>query len=328
MKYLIDEVTLEEMADKIREKTQSTGKISVQDFAVQIKEIPTAEDLDIELNAQDTELLTQDSKIDEIFSALENVGESEFNVKVDSAKIPANSSVALLAGITEIGKIDTSKITSIAYLFQSCSSLETIPLINTSNVTNMSYVFRYCSSLKFIPLIDTSNVINMSYMFSDCTKLETIPQLNTKNVTNMGSIFSGCSNLRSVPSLDTSKVTSVRNMFNMCNKLESIGLMDFSKVTDMSYFGSNLFELTHVGGFKNLGQAYSISASTGNSSYTLPLSSATKLTRDSLINVINNLYDIATKGCKAQNLVLGSTNLNKLTEEEKAIATTKGWTLS
>ena len=58
------------------------------------------------------------------------------------------------------------------------------------------------------------------------------------------------------------------------------------------------------------------------------LSSATKLTHESLMNVINNLYDIKTKGCNAQPLVLGSTNLAKLTAEEIAIATNKGWNVS
>ena len=46
------------------------------------------------------------------------------------------------------------------------------------------------------------------------------------------------------------------------------------------------------------------------------------------MNVINNLYDIKTKGVKPQKLVLGTDNLAKLTEEERNIAVSKGWTLS
>ena len=46
------------------------------------------------------------------------------------------------------------------------------------------------------------------------------------------------------------------------------------------------------------------------------------------MNIINKLYDIKTKGCKAQRLQLGSTNLAKLTEEEIAIATNKGFNVS
>ena len=46
------------------------------------------------------------------------------------------------------------------------------------------------------------------------------------------------------------------------------------------------------------------------------------------MNIINGLYDIATKGCNTQSLTIGSTNVAKLTAEEIAIATNKGWTVS
>ena len=69
--------------------------------------------------------------------------------------------------------------------------------------------------------------------------------------------------------------------------------------------------------------------------YRLTLSSSTKLTHESLVDVINKLYDlnlaydVANGGTLyAQSLIFGSTNLAKLTDEEKAIATNKGWNLS
>jgi hypothetical protein len=93
----------------------------------------------------------------------------------------------------------------------------------------------------------------------------------------------------------------------------------------MFYGCSNL---TTLGGFKDLGKAYSTSQSANYSSYTLTLSYANNLTEESLMNVINNLYDIATAGCKTQTLTLGSTNKAKLTAAQIAIATNKGWTVS
>lgn len=55
------------------------------------------------------------------------------------------------------------------------------------------------------------------------------------------------------------------------------------------------------------------------------LTDIAELTHDSLMNVINNLYDIKSKGVKPQTLQLGNTNKAKLTAEEIAIATNKGW---
>ena len=102
-------------------------------------------------------------------------------------------------------------------------------------------------------------------------------------------------------------------MFGGCKSLTSIPLLDTSKVTTMSIILSGCRSLTYFGGFKNL----SISVTSKF------LDACPKLTVESLMNVINNLATVSGKSLK-----FGSTNLNKLTSEQKAIATKKGWTLT
>ena len=65
---------------------------------------------------------------------------------------------------------------------------------------------------------------------------------------------------------------------------------------------------------------------TGNPNFkaSLNMSTCSKLTHDSLMVVINGLQTVTT----SQTLTLGSTNLAKLTEADKKIATDKGWTLA
>jgi hypothetical protein len=46
------------------------------------------------------------------------------------------------------------------------------------------------------------------------------------------------------------------------------------------------------------------------------------------MNVINYAYDLTANGLSGQTLKFGATNLAKLTEDEIAIATAKGWTLT
>lgn len=50
------------------------------------------------------------------------------------------------------------------------------------------------------------------------------------------------------------------------------------------------------------------------------------VTHDTIIGLLNILQDLTGK--TAQKLTLGATNLNKLTADEKAIATNKNWTLA
>ena len=201
------------------------------------------------------------------------------------------------------------------------STFSEIPdIYNFENVTDMGNMFRGCSSLTTIPEINTSNVTDMGYMFYNCENLTTISPIDTSNVTSMYSMFDGCVNLTTIPPLDTSNVTDMESMFYYCSSLQSIPLLDCGNVTNMnSFFGwSNIDTLTDLGGFKYL----KISI---NSDF---LDRCPNLTTDSLMNVINYLYDLTTNGLSGQSLKLGSTNLNKLTAEQIAVATAKGWTLT
>ena len=238
-----------------------------------------------------------------------------------------SSSGGWLKTIIKLRSPLTIEGTDARYMFNNYL-LNELPQIDTSNVTNMGQMFYGCTNLTTIPQIDTSNVTNMSQMFNYCTNLTTIPQLNTSNVTNTPQMFYGCTNLTTIPPLDTSNVTNMSYMFGSCTNLTTIPPLNGEKLTVVTGAFSDCKSLENFNGLINLGQAYQTSQSANYSNYKLNLISSNKLTHDSLINVINNLYDIKTKGVKPQQLVLGNTNLAKLTAEEVAIATNKGWTVS
>ena len=170
-------------------------------------------------------------------------------------------------------------------------------------VTYMVNLF-YMSGITQMPMFNTSKVTNMEGILKHATNLEVFPELDTSNVTNMSSAFYNASSLKEIKKINLGKATNISHLLEYC------------------------YKLTTVGGFEKLGEGYLTTASANNWSYKLDLSYCTKLTHDSLMNVINNLYDIATKGVMPQQLVLGSTNLAKLTAEEIAIATNKGWSVS
>ena len=208
---------------------------------------------------------------------------------------------------------DTSNVTDMSNMFGSCSKLTTIPQLDTSNVTDMNRMFYVCSKLTTIPQLDTSKVTNMKDMFYYCSKLTTVPQLDTSNVTDMDSMFSSCSSLTSVPQLDTRNVTSMNRMFNYCSSLTSVPQLDTSKVIEFSFIFNNCISLETIHMF--------------NMKVNFDISSSTKFTREALVEIINNCYDVTTLN-KTAKLTMGSTNLAKLTDEDKLIATNKGWTLA
>lgn len=225
---------------------------------------------------------------------------------LDMSKVSDASYAFFYFGGEEIPELDYSRVTNAISIFEGCSSLRKITNFNATKLTgSFSRAFYNCLNLLEIPKgFDVSNVTNLTNAFYNCTLIDKLPAINTYNVVNFGGLFSNCKYLKFIPELNGSSATVITNMFNEC-----ISLSDF-------------------GGFLNLGMSYRKTVAANSATYKLNLMDSTKLTHDSLMNIINKLYDIKTLGCRAQALVIGPSNLTKLTEEEIAIATSKGWNVS
>lgn len=170
--------------------------------------------------------------------------------------------------------------------------------------------------------------VGSSYNGRAQSYLKKFPQIDTSNQTNFSQMFADCRFMIEISQIDTSKGITFYQMFSYCYELTTIPKINLQKATRIDYIVENSSKLKNIGGFENVGQAFQTTQTANNSTYELKLSFCPLLTHDSLMNVINNLYDIKTKGCKVQKLVLGSTNLAKLTAEEIAIATNKGWSVN
>lgn len=227
--------------------------------------------------------------------------------------------------LTEIPLLNTVNVTRMPYLFSNCYSLISVPALDTSNVTYMTEMFNNCPLLETIPKLETGKVVDMPGMFKGCSSLKQIPLLNTKSCNNMYKMFRECSSITEIPELDTSNVASMQDMFFKCTSLATVPMLDASNVSNIRDIFNNCSSLVTLGGLKNLGMSYPTNWIENVSEATLNLSDSPLLTHDSLMNVINNLYDIKSKGVKPQTLQLGDTNKAKLTAEEIAIATNKGW---
>ena len=135
-----------------------------------------------------------------------------------------------LTTITDIENLNTSKVTDMGLMFQSCTYLTRIDVshFNTINVTDMRSMFYgcYCLTRLDVSKFNTSNVTNMMGMFVDCAYLSSldVSNFNTAKVTNMGSMFSGCVRLTSLDltNFNTAKVTNMGSMFSHSNALTTI----------------------------------------------------------------------------------------------------------
>lgn len=201
--------------------------------------------------------------------------------------------------------------------------------------TNWQYAFANFKGTQ-LPTIgtDSTNVTDMNNMFSNAQSITSLnlSNLNTENVTNMKNMFGFTYGLTSLnlSNFNTSKVTDMSTMFYDARYIATLNIsaFNFEKCVNIKNIFYQCYGLINLTFGTNLGKGYLTSAGANYDNYTLNLSHSTALTHDSLMSVINGLYDIATAGVQPQQLVLGATNLAKLSQAEIAIATNKGWAVS
>ena len=112
------------------------------------------------------------------------------------------SGMAFLETIEGIEYLNTSEVTSMAWMFQECMGLKNIDLslFNTDKVTRMSGMFHHCQTIKSLDLstFNTAKVNAMNYMFDMCVNLKTIyvgDGWSTEAVNDSEEMFYGCDKL-------------------------------------------------------------------------------------------------------------------------------------
>ena len=211
--------------------------------------------------------------------------------------------------------------------FKNCYNLEFIPQIQFKSgaLIYLNDTFKNCHKLTIIPDIFNDCIIFMpSNAFDGCHSLRQLPWLNfSKEETTFSFMFKDCRSITTIPEYDFSSATQVDQMLKNCVNLKSLPLLDFSKVKNInSFFGENeLTYLTDLGGFKGLKIDW-------NDGY--GLNKCPNLTKESVLNVINHLYDFRANGdsTTTKTIKFNSKSLSLLSDEEKQIATNKGWVIS
>jgi hypothetical protein len=204
----------------------------------------------------------------------------------------------------------TNNVTDMSSAFNGCSNLTNVQFQNTSNVTNFANIFANCKKLKNIQNLNTQKATNLNATFGSCELLEKL-NIDCSNVLTMYATFLGCKNLIELNLNNTSNVTNFLMSFAYCNNLKQINGIDFSSAKGDCHFTA-CYNLEKI-------------QLTGKISFNrLVLSDSTKLTHETLLSILYALENTENP----KKLILGKINLEKLTDNEKAIATEKNWTLS
>lgn len=225
----------------------------------------------------------------------------------------------------DLTMIDVSNVTSFYNAFANNKTIENVNVSNwnTLQVTNMRSTFYICDKLQSVSCENwrLDNCTSMFAMFDSCLALKNFDpsRWNTSKVTNMEWVFIRCASLTSLDlsNWDTSQVTIMNNFFNSCTSLTSLDISGWntSKVHGMRNMLKNCVSLETL----KCDNLILPNIELGN----IGLVYSTKLSVDSIVGLLNALPQ-SDKGYSFQ---IGSDNIGKLSDEQKAIATDKGWTL-
>lgn len=293
---------LTDLANAIRAKIGTSGKINPQDFSTLIANIS------------------------------ENVGNIDWKAigytrgeQVDLAEAP------LQTGYDYAKSIQNSYDTSLTTLYRKWkedTNVVYFPLVDTSNVTNFISFLNRCSNMLVCADLNTSNANSMAYAFALCSAMKVAPQLNLKNATALNDMFSTCTALERVPAYDTSKCTTFQGTFYECNNLQRIEGLDYSAVTTAANAYANCTSLRYLL-IKNFGK------STPSQYFFTALTNwgvndtANPDAKQSLIDTfITYAYDRASAGLSSVSISLSDTTKATLTDSEIAQITAKGITIA
>lgn len=189
-------------------------------------------------------------------------------------------------------------------------------IIGYAPVANYTWTDRlkgtYFPYLRKVEFINTSNIISIGgWAFQNCSSLTTIILPNSLR-TISGFAFQGCTSLTTI-NLPDGLTTIEDSAFNMCSALTTIN------------FPNSLASIHNVA-FINCVSLKNITIENGFNCNNLNISSSTRYSVETMVSWFEALAD--RTGQTSFKLTIGSINLNKLTAEQKAIATNKNWTLA
>lgn len=139
--------------------------------------------------------------------------------------------------------------------------------------------------------------------------------LTTKSNTS-GDFFKNCENLIEIPEIENTHYWKYFSSFaENCKSLKTVSYLKLPNVTSVTNAFKGCVNLENIAGFEDLGKAGTV---------TIDLSDSPKLTYQSVLNIINTVYDVSTSGYNCT-LTLHTNVFSQLTDTDKKLANSKGW---
>lgn len=307
----------QDIANAIREKKGSNEPINAQNFANEIKNLPSGSAPRWTGHA-DVEGLKAIGWDDEDIAYYQQHGvnwneeDDEYHKVSDDNKalygvLTADNIQDYKDRIVYLPKIDTSAKTSLS--FESFRKMVAIPMIDTSAFTTMGAMFRNCATLTCVPNLDTSKVKSFNYAFQYCCSLSHVALQISEATTSVIYMLQDCFSLLEWHLTENKSITSINTILYRCSSLRKLVIEDASAYTN---FASALYGCYALQDLRINSLAVSIDLA---SCYALSMSSLLyiimneKASSEITVKLRNEIYDIAMEDTNIQAALAAHPNI-------------------
>ena len=258
----------------------------------------------------DTSLVTTMRSAFQMCRSLKKADLSHLNLSsVTDAERLFHNCIALI----EVKIPSLPSVTSCYQMFNDCTSLQSVTLPELPSVTSCFQMFLYCYSLQSITLPELPSVNSCIEMFALCSSLQSLTLPELPSVTNCTQMFLRCSSLQSLY-LDMPNCGNFTLLASGCYALHTVEIVDMRKATSLENSFQYCSSLQNVNCVEELPKC------------AISFSYSSKLTLESVTNIITHLPDLSAEGSKT--LTLNKTTKALLTEALIAEATNKNWIIA
>lgn len=231
--------------------------------------------------------------------------------------------------ITSVPQYDFSKVKSTGWgLFKGCEKLKKVPQLDFSSCSCLENLFLGCPSLEEVePFVAPKVSWNGIRLFCECVKLSTVPNIDLSLCTQLDNAFQGLPLISNLGNLSTGNCKNFVGAFRFNPNLEKIEGVDVAKATALRMAFQEDSVLTYLK-LLNFGAQKSIDmfeTFIGVTSW----GAGSEENRQSLVDsLMTYSFDRAAAGYAPLAFQLEPEVLARLTDEEIAAITAKGFTLT
>lgn len=248
--------------------------------------------------------------------------------KENAEKWSASNAFYGCTSLRHVGNLDFDGCTNAFQLFRRAAFVE-CPVLNMPDCTNCISIYRDCKSLAAGRLPYAPNCHQFNMLFMGCSKMKSA----TGDVWDLAAMTSATGMLQEcgiveTPRLITPNLKTAWNMFFGSNSLKKVTYIDYASVNDMrdTYRGCYALDILNI---DHLGAVETVTEPATLDLHWSSHLGETDEGRAALVGtLLANSHDRAAEGWEPLTVALHANALARLTDDEIAAITAKGFTLT